>query len=203
MTATRPDAGAVYRIDFPTSGDEAEGVAEQILSLVTSGSCRYQDIGILLRSINNSATAFIQALRRYNIPFILSGQVGLFKRQEILALAKIFCWLSPKGFFPATIKDRKTTISGDLLLDSAIDDWFCVVLSVHTKDVVKKTIGYWKNTVLENKVYRNITTAYYNLLLILGFHALSQDNGEDAVVMGNIASFGRVLADFESSYNFG
>ncbi|MFH0966727.1 MAG: ATP-dependent helicase, partial [Methanobacteriota archaeon] len=203
MTATRPDAGAVYRIDYPTSGDEAEGVADQILSLVNSGSCRYQDIGILLRSVNNSATPFIQTLRRYHIPFILSGQVGLFKRQEILALAKIFCWLSPKGFFPASIKDRKNTISGDHLLDSAIDDWFSVVPSVYTKEVVRKTLGYWKITVLENVAYRNMTTAYYNLLSILGFHALSPDNDEDAVVMGNIASFGRVLADFESSQNYG
>jgi len=203
MTATRPDAGAVYRIDYPTSGDEAEGVAEQILSLVNSSSCRYQDIGILLRSVNNSATPFIQALRRYHIPFILSGQVGLFKRQEILSLAKIFCWLSPKGFFPASVKDRKNTISGDLLLDSAIDDWFSVMTPVYTKEVVRKTLGYWKLTVLENKAYRNFTTAYYNLLSILGFHALSPDNAEDAVVMGNIASFGRVLADFESSQHYG
>ena len=51
--------------------------------------------------------------------------------------------------------------------------------------------------------YRNFTTAYYNLLSILGFHALSPDNAEDAVVMGNIASCGRVLADFESSRNYG
>jgi len=203
MTATRPDAGAVYRIDYPTAGDEAEGVADQILTLVNSGSCRYQDIGILLRSVNNSATPFIQALRRYHIPFILSGQVGLFKRQEILALAKIFCWLSPKGFFPASIKDRKNTISGDLLLDSAIDDWFSVVSPVYTKEVVRKTLGYWKLAVLENKAYRNFTTAYYNLLSILGFHALSPDTAEDAVVMGNIASFGRVLADFESSQHYG
>jgi DNA helicase-2/ATP-dependent DNA helicase PcrA len=203
MTATRPDAGAVYLIDYPTAGDEAEGVAEQILSLVNGNSCRYQDIEILLRSVNNSATPFIQALRRYHIPFILSGQVGLFKRQEILALAKIFCWLSPKGFFPATIKDRKTTITGDNLIDSALDDWFSIVSSTYTKEAVRKALGYWKNTVLENKTYRNITTAYYNLLSILGFHGLSPDNAEDAVVMGNIASFGRVLADFESSQNYG
>lgn len=163
MTATRPDAGAVYRIDYPTPGDEAEGIADQILSLVNSGSCRYQDIGILLRSVNNSATPFIQTLRRYHIPFILSGQVGLFKRQEILTLAKIFCWLSPKGFFPASIKDRKNTISGDILLDSAIDDWCSVVSSTYTPEVIRKTLGYWKITVLEDKEYRNITTAYYNL----------------------------------------
>jgi len=203
MKATRSDTGATYLIDYPTTGDEAEGVAEHILSFVNSGSCRFQDIAILLRSVNNSGTPFIETLRRYHIPFTLSGQVGLFKRQEILALGKIFCWLSPRGFFPEKVKNRKDTVSGDLLLKSAIDDWFAVVPSIYTKEMVTRNLRYWKELVLGGIKYPNITASYYNLLAILGFHGLNPDKDEDAVMMGNIASFGKVLADFEASNHYG
>ncbi len=203
MTAIRETSGAAYVIDYPTFGDEAEGIADQILALVKSGTCRFQDIGILLRSVNNSGTPFIETLRRYHIPFTLSGQVGLFKRQEILALGKLFSWLSPRGFFPDTVKDRKNTISGDLLLQSALNDWFAVISSPYSKEMTQKNLGYWKTLVLGGVKYPGITAAYYNLLAILGFHALSPDNAEDAVMMNNIASFGRVLADFEASHHYG
>ena len=202
MEGVRTEEGSSVLVLFPDPVSEAEGIAEVIVSLVSSGCCRYSDIGILLRTVQGSGTPFINQFRIFHIPFTLSGQVGLFKRREILSLGKFFAWLYEKGFFPRTVHSRKDTVSGEELLRSGIEDWLSTVPSGQTGAVLLENIQNWKERVLARK-YKSITGAYYNLLSILGFQSLDPENPEHSVMMGNMASFGKVLADFESSQHIG
>jgi DNA helicase-2/ATP-dependent DNA helicase PcrA len=202
MVGERKEEGSSFLLAYPDPVGEAEGIVDLIETLVSKGCCRYSDIAILLRSVQGSGTPFIDQFRRFHIPFTLSGQIGLFKRREILALGKFFAWIVEKGFFPKTVQNRKETISGEELLDSGIEDWLSVVPSDQNKESLSENIRFWKERVIACE-YPSITGAFYNLLSILGFHALSPDNPEHSVMMGNMASFGKVLSDFESSHHIG
>lgn len=149
MEGIRTEEGSSVLVLFPDPVTEAEGVAEVIKSLVSSGSCRYSDIGILLRTVQGSGTPFINQFGRSHIPFILSGQAGLFKRRENPLTWKVLCWLFERGFFPLTVHSRKDTISGERLLRSGVEDWLIAVQSGQTEEILLENIRYWKERVLD------------------------------------------------------
>lgn len=201
LDPTRTEDGAVYLGEFENDVEEAEWIVDQIKSHVDSGACSYGDIGILFRSVKTSAPIFIDTFRERNIPVMVGGKVGLFRRPEIKALGKLFAWSFEGGFWKENIYDTEG-VEGDDLLYSAVDDWKTGVPDIPLPDNVNSALVQWKESAL-NSEYGNFTRAYQELLIIMGYHKLDPDNLSHMVIMANIGRFNSLLTDYESANMLG
>ncbi len=202
LISTRSEKGGVYLGEFESDEAEAEWIADQIERYVRAGKCAFGDIGILLRSVNTSGPPFIDIFRRRHIPFMVGGKVGLFRRSEVQAVAKLIAWLSPEGFFQKSKWSGKYTIHDDDLLTVGLNDWKeAVPESLFPAEIIA-SLKNWKATTLHG-TYRHFTEMYYELLTILGYHNLDPDNPEHAVIMANLGRFSSMLTDFETANRLG
>jgi DNA helicase-2/ATP-dependent DNA helicase PcrA len=170
-----------------TNVEEAEWIAEQIQHYIDEGICEYKDIGILFRSVSTSAPIFIDVFRRRDIPCIIGGKVGLFRRLDIKAVAKLFVWLYKDGFFKSSPYDRNS-ISGDDLMETALDDFEEGLCGIHLDKDVAHQLRAWKESVL-NGEYEHFSEAYQRLLVILGY---KQFNPDDPIHAASMANLGRL-----------
>jgi len=65
-----------------TEMEEAEHIASRIRTLMIRDSLRFEDFGVLLRA-NHLTRAIEETFRRENIPYIISGGMSFFERQEV------------------------------------------------------------------------------------------------------------------------
>ena len=201
LDPTRDGNGAVYLGEFETAMKEAEWIAAQIESHVGSGACSYSDIGILFRSVMTSAPVFIDIFRQGNIPVIVGGKVGLFRRFDVKAVSKLMAWLHKDGFWK---NDRweHDAIEGDDLLNCALDDWKEGVPGLPLPDDIVSALTEWKDSTLNSK-HSNFIEVYYALLTILRYHELDPDDANHAVIMANLGRFSSLLTDYESANMLG
>ena len=177
-------------------------IADQIDHYVKSGRCSYEDIGILLRSVNTSGPSFIDVFRQRGIPFIVGGKVGLFRSSDVQTVGKLIAWLSPEGFFQKSKWSGKDTIRGDDLLDASLHDWHDAFPENILPADVDAALDEWKASTLRG-IYKHFTEMYYELLTILGYQNLDPENPLHAVVMANLGRFGSMLTDFETANRLG
>jgi DNA helicase-2/ATP-dependent DNA helicase PcrA len=77
-----PEGDPVELFQAETEIDEAEHVVSRIRTLMIRESLRYQDFGVLLRA-NHLTRALEEVFRRENIPYVVSGGISFFERQEV------------------------------------------------------------------------------------------------------------------------
>lgn len=204
---------------------EAQWVVQQIeLLLGCNKELKYSDFAILLRSTNTSAIPFQLALKAHNIPFIVGGKVGLFKRDEAQALGRIFAWLSEECFwFNNNTWDRRgDKIQGDDVLRTGLECWIRVTKMQHTvqKGVVVVEVDDMdadvevklnalnvlkKELLLQSPKprFKNLTEVFYNILNILGYQELDPSKPLDEVIMANLGIFHNLLTDYEAANRLG
>ncbi|MDO8662018.1 MAG: ATP-dependent DNA helicase [Candidatus Omnitrophota bacterium] len=73
---------APQHLHFDSISTEADNVTKIIKDKVKSGSFKYNDFALLVRS-NSDAESFIQALNLEDIPWQFSGNQGLYTREEV------------------------------------------------------------------------------------------------------------------------
>lgn len=202
MAEVRTEAGGVYYLECHSDAEEARWIADQIQEYINAGRCSYGDIGILLRSVSTSGPPFIDEFRRRNIPFVIGGKVGLFRRSEIQAVGKLVAWLSDRGFFQRDKWSFRDQIQGDDLLLTARADWHDAVPEIPPGPDEETRLQEWKQNVLSGS-FDNFTQMYYALLGILGFPQLDPDNREHAVIMANLGRFSELLTDYETANSLG
>ena len=202
MAEVRPEPGGVYYLECNSDGEEAHWIADQIQEYIEAGRCSYGDIGILLRSVSTSGPPFIDEFRLRDIPFIIGGKVGLFRRSEIQAVGKLIAWLSDRGFFQRDKWSFRDQIHGDDLMLTARADWHDAVPEILPAPDEEARLLVWKKDVLEG-TFDNFTEVYYSLLGILGFPQLDPDNREHAVIMANLGRFSELLTDYETANTLG
>lgn len=200
----KPEVGGAYLAVLPSNRDEAEWTADQIEKYVTGGAS-YSDFAILLRSVTTSGQPFLEALARRNIPYQVGGKIGLFRRPEAQALAKLFAWVSSDGFFQKNRFDWKNRINGDDLLTSALEDWDEAVPGVVDITAVVETLSVWKTWALGKKKWQvnHFSGVLQQLLKALGYHKLDPDAPAHTVVMANIGRFNTLLTDYENAIMLG
>lgn len=192
MEPVREERGAAFWLDFEDQEDEADWIARTIQKLVGAGKCNYKDVAILLRSVKSSGPEIIKKLKQYNIPFIVGGKVGLFERDEILALAFVFTWIAEKEWPVKRYSDD--TYSYVQLFRKVQERWpFQFDL---------KELESFKHDLLTGE-FDSLIEAYQRLLTILNFRQLDPANVEHQLIMANLGRFNEVIADFEHSYRRG
>ena len=196
MEYVNDKSGTLILGRFDSYNDEANNIAKTILKLKNDGTIKnYSDIGILMRSVKSSGDGIIKALKENNIPYIIAGKVGLFKRDEALALAMIFLWLSDKT-------DVKfDDIAGDDLLKKAYRLWLNIVKFVNY-ETFKNEIFSIKDKIFKCKSsYPHLTAVFQNVLNVLNYKSL--DIEKDELVMANIGRFNELLTDYETAHWYG
>ncbi|WP_135611143.1 ATP-dependent DNA helicase [Methanococcoides sp. AM1] len=200
LDSTRKEDGAVYLGQFEDAAEEAEWIADQIESHVNSGACTYSDFGILFRSVKTSAPAFIDIFRERNIPVMVGGKVGLFRRYEIKAVGKLFAWLFEGAFWKDNSDEEP--LEGDDILYSALEDWNIGASDISLPGDMVSTLVEWKKSALAGE-YGDFSRIYHELLIKLGFHQLEPDNPNHMVIMANLGRFGSILSDYEAANMLG
>ncbi|WP_460372613.1 UvrD-helicase domain-containing protein [Methanocalculus sp. MC3] len=201
MVPVRREQGGVYLAEMESDIQEVYWIADQIQHLISQGKCNYCDIAILFRSVSTSAPLFIDEFRRRDIPFIVGGKVGLFRRKEIVSLGKLFAWLYEDGFWKPD-RYSKETIQGEELFDGAIDDWNQGIPDLRLNQNTITNLHSWKKSVASD-TFENLSRILAELLVILGFHQLDPDDPRHAVIMANIGRFNTLLTDYETAIMLG
>lgn len=197
----REQEGKIEKLVFSDFNSEASTIANQIERLVENGKCEYGDFGILMRSVKTSAEPFIQTFKEKNIPYIVGGKVGLFKRDEAQAIGKLLSWVSDKGFWVTNPYNWSEKLTGEELLENGVADWSnAVEFSLSSSVTVK--LKEWKEDVLNSK-FTNFKEIYHRLLVILGYLKLDPREDYDAALMANLGRFSTILGDFESAERLG
>lgn len=201
ILSVREENGAAIKVEFETPIEEAEWVISQIKKYVNSGRCNYGDCAILLRSVTTSAEPFINLLRSQNMPYLVGGKVGLFRRDEGQALGRFFSWLWNDGFWVENPWGWRNPIRGDELLETGIDAWSNATgIPISTRK--KKKLKDWKNKV-ENSQFDSFIQVFQELLIILGFKNLDCNDRLHATIMANLGRFSTLLVDYEASIRLG
>jgi DNA helicase-2/ATP-dependent DNA helicase PcrA len=77
-----PEGELIEEHAAETEVDEAEYIASRIRTLMIRDSYRFQDFGVLLRA-NHLTRALEESFRKENIPYLISGGMSFFERQEV------------------------------------------------------------------------------------------------------------------------
>ena len=194
MLPVRQEDGDVRTVALDTKGIEAEWVAEQIERLVKNGF-QYSDFAILLRSVNTSATPFIDEFRERKIPYLVGGKVGLFKRSEAQAIGRLMAWLDEKGFWIENPYKPKVKVEGDDLLKTGIEYWNLAV-DFDVPDDLEARLIDWKARVLDEEL-KTFKELFYELLVVLGYKVLDHDKPLHAAMAANIGRLSGMVQDFE------
>ncbi|MDI9644721.1 MAG: ATP-dependent DNA helicase [Candidatus Verstraetearchaeota archaeon] len=204
MNAVRKEDGFVAVASSETPEDEAKWIVDQIEGLMKENEeLRYSDFGILTRSVSHSAGPLIEELKRRRIPYIVGGKVGLFKRDETLAVGMIFSWFWDDGFWIHDARNWRVKITGDDLLAAALDHWDAAHAHGHPRDAEEKLRAIKEDLNSAEPSYSNFTEVYYDVLNALGYRSLDYADRDDAAVMANLGRFNNLLTDFESANRFG
>jgi len=203
LEAFRSQQGVVTLVECDTPGSEAEWVVAQIQHLLKeNNACTFSDIAILLRSVKTSGGAFIDAFRKHNLPYIVGGKIGLFRRDEAQAVGRLFTWLSDDGFWLDDPYNWRGRVEKDKLLETAIEFWRGICPVSPPSRTLSNTLNTWKHDALEDN-FENLTEMYQELLVILGFRRLDPSDSLQAAVMANLGRFSSLLADYEFSIRLG
>lgn len=197
----RKEKGAAIKAEFETPEEEAGWIISQIEKYVNSGRCNYSDCAILLRSVTTSAEPFIKILRTRNIPYLVGGKVGLFKRSEAQAVGQLFSWLWDDGFWVENPWNWQEQARGDDLLETGIELWNSATGTPISPGTKKKLIE-WKNKVI-NGHFDNFIQIFHELLVILRYKDLDSKDRLHTAIMANLGRFSSLLADYESSIRLG
>jgi len=201
MSPTRKEDGHVFLKTLEDERQEAEWIADQIETHINEGSCKYSDIGILCRSVNTTGPAFIDVFRERRIPLMIGGKVGLFRRDEIKCVGKLFTWLYDDAFWKDN-KYSKESIEGEDILFSALDDWAEGVPDVPLPDNIAESLLQWKESVLKGG-FNTFIDIFYSLLNLLNYKKLNPDDPNHAVIMANMGRFSSLITDYEYANRLG
>ncbi len=203
MKPTKKEEGFVGLASLETPDDEAKWISDQIEKVKRHNNLKFSDIGVLTRSVSTSAGPLIAELKKRKIPYIVGGKVGLFKRDEARALGMIFSWFWEGGFWAEDPYNRDDSISGDALLNAAIECWDSTHGRGHPSGAEERLRRIRNDLNLEKSPYRNLTKVYYDTLNVLGYDRLDYTNTNDAAVMANLGRFHVLLTDYEFANRIG
>lgn len=203
MEAIREQDGFIGLVEFESPEDEAVWIANQIQDLVKKRGLKYSDIGVLTRSVSLAAGPLVNILKERRVPYIVGGNVGLFKRDEAQALGRIFAWFYDKGFWVEDPWRWGEQITGDDLLWTAFDYWrsgyqYRMPRGVESRlREIKAVLNSRKSS------YDNFTRIYQDVLIVLGFDKLVHTDPNDATIMANLGRFNNLLTDYETANRVG
>jgi len=204
MTPVRHEEGFIGLSSHDQPENEAKWIAEQIEVLMAKNkSLKFSDIGVLTRSVSTSAEPLLKEFKSRRIPYIVGGKVGLFKRDEALAVGKIFVWFCKNGFWVENPWNWSEKTTGDMLLDRALTNWTNAHDHGYPNDSVGRLRRLKDDLNSDRPSYDNFTAVFHAVLGALGFERLDYRTVNDAAVIANLGRFNSLLTDYETANRLG
>jgi DNA helicase-2/ATP-dependent DNA helicase PcrA len=203
MQPTKPEEGLIGTVCHSDPVYEANWIADQIEDLVANRGLKYSDIGLLTRSVSLAAGPLVDEFKARRIPYIVGGKVGLFKRDEAKATGCIFSWFCEDGFWVEDPWKWSEKITGDDLLEGALQFWKAAYHHALPVDAEAKLRKIKRDLNSTPSSYRNFTAIYHDVLSLLGFRELDHEEPNDAALMANLGRFHNLLTDYETANRIG
>lgn len=184
--------GDLLALTFATPADEADWIAEKITSMrglayEDDGHERglaWSDFAVLLRSVKNTAQPIVDALRKAQVPYIVTGMNGLFDTAEAEAAAGIFRRLVGE------IDDaelRRLWADARLGLSNAdLDGGLDLIAEREHPDPGQRYATY------------NLQRVFLDFLAAISLREDKVPNGRGEVVYYNLGKFSQLISDYEA-----
>ena len=195
MNPTRPTDGSGPRVVvWREQNERAE--AGRITNLVrdlNEAGVPFRDIGILVRS----RVAYGQLLEQFgtlNVPVQPGGRTGLFEQPVATVLAKTYCWLSD-------IDWREPYQSGERIELASLLKEYATVFELRGQpheNRVTKVLEEWRAQSVRTDRSTDLVGDFYELLEVLEVRDWDFDDPVRLNVVGTLARFTSLLADYES-----
>ena len=203
LEATRKTNGIVVKLEHSGEREEAEWIADSIESIRKDNGIQYSDFGVMFRSVKTSASPFLEVFRERNIPFMVGGKVGLFRRPEAQSLGRIFAWLHPDGFWSeGYIWNRDNLTTGEDLVQTALRLWSRAVNRENPPEALQE-LEDLKKGLGPHSSYHTFNQVYHAILTALGYWRLDPHDALDCTIMANLGRFNALLADYETAGRMG
>ena len=200
MNYIKKEEGSLILGKFDNYSEEANNIVKTISMLKTNNIInKYSDIAILMRSVKTSSNEIIKELKANNIPYIIGGKIGLFKRDEALVLAMIFSWLSEYNKY----KNQDIKLEGEDLLKYIFNKWSSII-DIGKYNNFKKNLYDIRNKIYsedKNEHFKNLTEIFQDILNALNYQSF--DYKADRIIMANIGRFNELLTDYENANWYG
>ena len=195
------EPGDIVALAFDSPEEEAEYVAETIKSLHGVAfedndgerGLSYSDMAILLRSVKNNGTVIADALKKADIPFVVSGLSNLFETDEARAARDLFHFIGGE-----TVKDIAPP-SEETLMES----WSLPRLGLDRRKL-KRALNYVKGVhdTLHSAAGENPPSIQRVFLRFLELAELREEkiipSSLGQTVMFNLGRFSEAITDWES-----
>lgn len=187
------ERGDVLCRQFATPDEEAEWIAEKVLSMVGTPFRDHpgdeprglapSDFAVLLRSVRRSADPIVQALQRAGLLVVVVGMTGLFDTAEARAAEALFRFMVGR-ISPEELKDA--WIAADVGLEAARLD-----AAIQLMDQQRQ----WDST-KRWSVY-SLQRTFLSFLEELQIREEQVPNKRGEVVYYNLGKFSQVISDYE------
>ncbi len=198
------EPGDVVALSFDSPEEEANYMVETIKSLrgvaFNEGGrergLSWSDMAVLLRTVKGNGTVITEALKRANIPFVVSGLANLFRTDEALAARDLFHYIAGEAIISYSINEKPP--SARALRQS----WEDSDLGIG-KNQLTRALRYAEEVRddLAVKEAAGSLTIQYAFLKFLELAELREENvpnGRGQVVLFNLGRFSQVISDWES-----
>ena len=188
--------GDIMSLDFEHANDQADYIAQRIEDYIghpfvdslgeEARGLAYSDMAILLRSVRRDAGPIMEALRTYDIPFIVRGVQQLFEQPEIEAARCIFLYIAG-GISGQLLKDLWLDADlglSDELVQGAIDS----LPDLHDEAEM------WKHKGLQDV----FLTFLKKCGLVEDAIPDPSEVGTGSAIYYNLGMFSQVITDFEA-----
>jgi DNA helicase II / ATP-dependent DNA helicase PcrA len=171
--------------------EESARIVETIQQLVLQGY-RYQDIGILLRSVRTSSRPLLNALRTAGMPVECAGRTGLFQHPEINLLGMTYAWLADQKWCSESWGEGQRVRSAGLLRQYST----LFGLTSRRCDTLATRQQEWKAATKSEEDPANLVRDYYVLLRCLGVHLWNPPGSRCQRQTGNPSALFSALGGF-------
>jgi DNA helicase-2/ATP-dependent DNA helicase PcrA len=189
------EQGDIAALTFANPEAEAEYIVQTIKSLLgvaiaDRGETRgisFSDCAILFRSVRSNADPVIGALRKANIPFIISGMNSLFSTPEALAARELF-------YFIAGRCDEKTLRAAWVEADVGATGATLRAALAGAKEARDRLT----EPAQERWSFYSIQRVYLQFIEALGVREETVPNTRGEVLFYNLGKFSQLISDFEN-----
>lgn len=192
-----------------TAKEEAESVVDILQKLISAGVIKqYRDVSILLRSVRSYAEPYLEALRKNQIPHLVTRDGRFFERDDISEVCQLFTYLGaskPWGdkflrcslmMFTEDTEDALEEFKQDLGSITREEELKEIsVQDEHDRNKIWEMISLKKK--VQNREHKSLLEVLYEILRISGYFKKIEEEG-DAESVRNIGILTRIIGEFDA-----
>ena len=189
------ESGDIIALHFDSPEEEAQYIVDTIRALhgvdfndaEGQRGLSWSDMAILLRSVKHNGTVITDALKKAELPFVVTGLNNLFKTDEVCAARDIFYYIAGRGIDDDAL--RTSWEDARLGLDKA-----------QLRGALRYAGEIRSQLQVDSGTFPTIQHVFLEFLKRAGMKEEKVPGDRGEVVMFNLGRFSQVVADWETIY---